>query len=124
MSALFLWLPCWQIVRERNSPYFPPERSFISAAVDWLKNNAPRKSVILSRRNNFVYMYTNGLRGLELLITTDTRRQYNYIMDNKVDYIVIDWNKIYRDDARDYLFPLVQDYRDSFTMAYVYKVNR
>ena len=108
------------------------ERSFISA-VDWLKNNAPRKSVILSRRNNFVYMYTNGLRGLKLLVTTDTRRQYNYIMDNKVDYIVIDRNKIYRDDASDYLLPLVRDYPDSFEMAYlshekpetsVYKVIR
>ena len=121
-----------EIIRERNNPYLLEERSFISA-VDWLKNNAPRKSVILSRRNNFVYMYTNGLRGLKLLVTTDTRRQYNYIMDNKVDYIVIDRNKIYRDDASDYLLPLVRDYPDSFEMAYlshekpetsVYKVIR
>ncbi len=121
-----------EIIRERNDPYLPEERSFISA-VDWLKNNAPRKSVIVSRRNNFVYMYTNGLRGLKLLITTDTRRQYNYIMDNKVDYIVIDRNKIYRDDARDYLLPLVRDYPDSFELGYlsrekpetwVYKVKR
>lgn len=121
-----------EIIRERSSPYLPQERSFISA-VDWLKNNVPAESVILSRRNNFVYMYTHGLRGLKLLITADTRRQYNYIMDNKVDYIVIDQNKISRDDARDYFLPLVRDYPNSFEMVYlsrekpqtwVYKVNR
>lgn len=121
-----------EIIRERNNPYLSEERSFISA-VDWLKNNVPAESVILSRRNNFVYMYTHGLRGLKLLITADTRRQCNYIMDNKVDYIVIDRNKIYRDDARDYLLPLVRDYPDSFELVYlsqekpetwVYKVKR
>ena len=121
-----------EIIRERNNPYQPAESSFISA-LDWLKNNVSQESVILSRRNNFVYMYTDGYRGLKLLRATDTRKQYDYIMDNKVDYIVIDQNKIYRDDTRDYLFPLVWDYPDSFKMAYaspknprtyVYRVNR
>ena len=78
-------------------------------------------------------MYTDGYRGLKILRATDTRKQYDYIMDNKVDYIVIDQNKIYRDDARDYLLPLVRDYPDSFEMVYlshekpetsVYKVIR
>lgn len=121
-----------EIVRERNSPYLPEERSFISA-VDWLKRNAPSKSIILSRRNNFVYIYTQGLRGLKLLRDKDATKQYGYIMDNKVDYVVIDQNKIYRDDARDYLLPLVRDYPDTFEMVYlspekpqtwVYKVKR
>src|SRR3989338_8078180 len=92
----------------------------------------PRKS-LLSRRSNWIYVYTQGLRGVKLLRTTDTRAHYAYIMDTKVDYIVIDQNKIYRDDARDYLLPLVRDYPDNFEkvyaspmkpQTYVYKVIR
>lgn len=121
-----------EIIRERNNPYRQEERSFIQA-VDWIKKNVSPKSIILSRRNNWVYAYTEGLRGVRLLRTSDTREHYTYIINNKVDYIVIDQNKIYRDDARDYLLPLVRNYPDSFTMVYVnpqkpetyvYKVNR
>lgn len=121
-----------EIARERNSPYSLPESTFVSA-VDWLKENALSSSIILSRRNNWIYVYSGGLKGLKLLRTRNTRAQYAYVMDNKVDYIVIDQNKIYRDDARDYLAPLVEDYPGSFEMAYassneprthIYKVKR
>ncbi|HCD39018.1 MAG TPA: hypothetical protein DEQ77_09955 [Candidatus Omnitrophica bacterium] len=121
-----------EIIRERNNPYQPAEISFIQA-VDWIKKNVSSENIILSRRSNWIYVYTQGLRGVKLLRTTDTRAHYAYIMDTKVDYIVIDQNKIYRDDARDYLLPLVRDYPDNFEkvyaspmkpQTYVYKVIR
>jgi hypothetical protein len=66
-----------------------------------------------------MYVYTAGLKGLKFLRTLDTTEQYEYIMASKADYLVIDQNKIYRDDARQYLEPLVQAYPDMFEPVYV-----
>jgi len=121
-----------EIIRQRKAPFTPAEESFV-AAVDWMKANVPRESIVISRRPNWVYVYSKGYRGLKFITIKDTKRQLEHVMSNKVDYIIIDRNKIYRDDARDYLLPLVVKYKDSFEkvyagaqepVTYIYRVKR
>jgi 4-amino-4-deoxy-L-arabinose transferase-like glycosyltransferase len=107
----------WLIWQDRLNPLDPKETSFV-AAVDWVKDNVPVNSIVLSRRFNWVYVYTGGIKGLRLLRNKDTKKQYEYIVNNKADFIIIDQNKIYRDDSRDYLVPLVRDYQSSFQKVY------
>ncbi|MFA5118437.1 MAG: glycosyltransferase family 39 protein [Candidatus Omnitrophota bacterium] len=118
--------------RLQASFFTPAEKAFISS-VDWIKEHGTPNSVVMSRRPNWLYIYTDGLRGIKFMLSTDTRAQYEYIKSNKVDYFIIDRNKIYRDSASDYLLPLVFDYPDSFKRvfvspenpkAYVYQVVR
>ena len=106
------------VIDEQKHPYDSAELSFISAA-DWIKANAPKDSLILSRQPDWLYLYTDGYRGMKFLMTSDLERQYVYIMDNKINYIIIDHNKIYRDKATDYLFPLVSKYKESFESVHV-----
>jgi hypothetical protein len=119
------------VLGQRTDPLSPSERTFVSAA-DWIKKNAPKGSLILSRRPNWIYVYTGGYRGLGLLRTVDVRAQYEFISKNDINYIVIDQNKIFRDDARNYLLPLVDYYKDKFEKVYasgypetlIYKVRQ
>ncbi|MFA6216186.1 MAG: glycosyltransferase family 39 protein [Candidatus Omnitrophota bacterium] len=110
----------------------PAEKAFVSSA-DWIKKHGTQNCLVMSRRPNWLYMYTDGLRGIKFMLTTDTRAQYEYITSSNVDYFIIDQNKIYRDSACDYLLPLVFDYPDRFKRvfvspenpkAYVYQVVR
>lgn len=121
-----------EIIKQRNDPFTPAEKSFV-AGVDWMKANVPKESIIVSRRPNWVYVYSNGYRGLKFITTKDTKRQFDHIISRRVDYIIIDRNKIYRDDARDYLLPLVEKYKDRFEKVYagvqephtyIYRVKR
>ncbi len=118
--------------RHRDSFFTPAEKAFISSA-DWIKKHVSPSSIVMSRRPNWLYIYTDGLRGIKFMLTADTRAQYEYIKSSNVDYFIIDQNKIYRDNACDYLLPLVFDYPDSFKRvfvspespkAYVYQVVR
>jgi hypothetical protein len=122
----------WLDHKDIYQPYSPVEASFVRSG-DWLKDHASKNSIIVSRRPNWMYMYTSGLKGLKFLRTPDVAAQHKYIMAIKADYLVIDQNKIYRDDARQYLEPLVRAYPDMFELAhvtditpqtYVYRVKR
>jgi len=108
----------WLNRQDKYHPYSPVEESFVRSG-DWLKDHVSKNSIIVSRRPSWMYVYTSGLKGLKFLRTLDTAAQYEYIMANKADYLVIDQNKIYRDDARQYLNPLVRAYPDMFELAYV-----
>jgi len=118
LTALYFIGNIKEAIDEQKHPYSPAEQSFISA-VDWIKANAPKDSLILSRQPDWIYIYTDGYRGSKFLRTADIERQYIYVRDNKIDYIIIDHNKIYRDKATDYLFPLVSKYKESFERVHV-----
>ncbi|MBU2257958.1 MAG: glycosyltransferase family 39 protein, partial [Candidatus Omnitrophica bacterium] len=106
----------WLIVKRK--PFFTPvEMSFLQAA-DWVKKNTPEKSIILSRRPAWLFVYADRRRVRTFIRTKDTKIQYQYIQGNKVDYVIIDAGRIYRDSSRDYLLPLVSAYKDKFEMVY------
>jgi hypothetical protein len=96
----------------------PAERSFVEA-VDWVKAHAPADSIVLSRWPAWVNIYTGVFRGVKFIRTADIDAQYRHFIACKVDYCIIDNNPIYRDDAKQYLLPLVQAYPDSFERMYV-----
>ncbi|MDD5729766.1 MAG: glycosyltransferase family 39 protein [Candidatus Omnitrophica bacterium] len=102
---------------EKHSPFTPAEESFIRS-VDWLESNVSRDSVVISRYPYWILVYTNGIRGMKFIKTVDPKEQYSYILKNKADYLIIDQNKIYRDDSRDYLLPLVERYKEGFEKVY------
>lgn len=106
----------WLIVK-RTCPFEPVEESFIQAA-GWIKQNTLSSDIILSRRPNWLFVYTAGRRGRIFLRTKDIQVQYKYILGNGVDYVIIDQALIYRDNARDYLVPVVNAYQDNFEKVY------
>jgi len=117
---------------ERRVYRTPAERSFVEA-VDWLKANAPADSIVMSRRPAWVNSYTAGIRGLKFLRNNDKASQYRHIMKYRTDYCIVDNNVIYRDDAKQYLMPVVEAYPDSFELVYetqqlprtlVYRIRR
>ncbi len=118
LLTLYIMGDIKEIIREHTEPLTPEQKSLL-IAVDWLKKNVPRDSLILSRYPRWLHVYTNGYRGLRFLRTKNTEKQYKYIIENGIEYIIIDQNKIYLDDARDYLIPLINDYKDSFELVYV-----
>lgn len=108
----------WLNQKDIHHPYSPVESSFVRSG-DWLIDHGSKNSIIVSRRPNWMYVYTSGLKGIKFLRSLDTTAQYKYILASKADYLVIDQNKIFRDDARQYLEPLVQAYPDRFELEYV-----
>lgn len=121
-----------EIIRERARHFSPEERSFVLAA-DWLKRSVDRQSIVLSREARWLFVYAPGLRGAVMLPVKDVAIQLKSINEGNVDYLVIDQNKVFRDDARDFLSPVVQKYPERFSLVYespqgpitrIYKVNR
>ncbi len=120
------------LLKERLQPFNPEEESFIAAA-DWMKTNIPLTSIVVSKNSRWLFVYSGGLRGAGLLRDRDIRRQDAYVQKSSADFIVIDQTKIFRDDARDYLMPLVQAYPRRYALVYasarepvtrVYRVDR
>jgi 4-amino-4-deoxy-L-arabinose transferase-like glycosyltransferase len=118
-------------LKERWAPLSGEESSF-TAAADWIKANAPKDSIIMSRRPHWVNIYT-GERGLRFLREKDTAKQLAHVLRAKPDYIIMDRNKMFRDDSRDYLLPLFKDYPGYFAEVFdsggrqntvIYRVKR
>ena len=118
-------------LEERWSVITPEERSFTVAA-DWIKINVPRESIIMSRRPHWTNIYT-GNRGLRFLREKDTAKQLAHVLSEKPDYIIMDRNKMFRDDSRDYLIPLFRAYPGRFEKVFdtggrentvIYRVKR
>jgi hypothetical protein len=103
-------------LRERVRPLEPVELRFVEAA-QWLERSAAKGSVVISRKARYVSNYT-GMQGLPLLMDRDTGKQLEYLDRTKADYVIIDRNKILRDDAREYLVPLVQAHGERFEKVY------
>ena len=118
-------------LQSRLAPFSASELSLASAA-DWIQASTPRESIIMSRKPSWIYLRA-GRRGLRFLRYSDPGRQMAEVSRNRVDYIVIDRNKIFRDDSRDYLLPLVSAYPGNFEKVFdsggrentlIYRVKR
>jgi hypothetical protein len=102
--------------KEHHRPFEPAEVSLMEAA-DWLRDNAVPGAVVVSRKPNWMYLYS-GVKGEKFLPTKDTARQLVHLAHHQAAYFVIDRNKIYRDDSREYLVPLAQDYPERFEQVF------
>lgn len=94
----------------------PEKRRFIECN-EWVRNNVPSGSVVLSRKPSYTELVT-GRKSVGWLNSDNPERQLEYITANGVDYVIIGDLGFYI-DVEPQMTRTVARYKDRFELCYV-----
>ena len=104
-----------QALDARRGIMAPEIKSFIECN-DWIKANAPRDAVILTRKPEYTSL-TAGLPVVVYIISKDPEEQMQYIKANRVRYVIVSDLGFYLHEAT-YVREAIQKHPEQFRLVY------
>lgn len=88
-----------QIVASRSAKLEPAETQF-RGCLDWVKHNAPKDAVILTRKSSFTRLYTGRDAPFNPVIINSVEEELRYLFKEKINYVIVssDWNQFVNAD--------------------------
>jgi hypothetical protein len=106
----------WTAYLARTGYRSPEEAGFIAAA-NWIRQNAAGTDRVMSRYPTWIGTYT-GNRGIRWEEVADSKVHLKTIVDSRIDWVIVDRNKVFRESAADRLLPLMLSDSEEFELRY------
>jgi hypothetical protein len=94
-------------VRQRRS-----YRSYVQMC-DWLRDNTPQDAVLGARKPRLAYLYS-GRQAVRITFETDPAEVYPWLVDNGIDYVLLDRLDSQVEDTRIRMLATQLEYSDHF----------
>ena len=104
-----------EIVNARTG-YVSPEVKVFVECNDWVKDNTPRSSIVLSRKPTYTKVYT-GRDAIGYIFSDNVQKQLTNIVENGVDYVIVEDLGFYLDEEK-YILNTVKNYPEKFLLVY------
>jgi len=92
------------------------EAGFLEAAA-WLQKNADPSQRVMSRFPTWIAA-VNGQRGLRWESSPDPDLHRQALLQNRIRWIILDHNRLFRDTAAQLMTPLIQKYPSEFVLRF------
>lgn len=103
----------FEVTRQHKDPYYGEDWEDLYQMGLWVKENIPENSILLSRKPAMVYLWS----GEQTFGYPYNSKTYQFIIDNKINYIILDSFK-WTETTKNFLKPVIEQNKEDFKLIH------